>query len=241
LSLVELADIDVVRGRQTVLDHVSLRLDRPGLYGVIGPNGGGKSTLLSVITGALAPVRGTVRVFGQTPSKAASRLALVPQAAGFDRSFPVSLEGLVKTALIGPGLFSRPGPDGAARVAEALAKTGTADLATRPLSALSGGELQRALIARALAVAPELMLLDEPTASVDQDHADRLFEMLCDLAQTIPVVVVSHSLAHVAAHCTRVFCVNRTLWEAPHPARAADLAAEIFTRDVRCHRHEAAP
>ena len=240
MNVLSIEQLVVHRGRQAVLQNVSLHLDGPGLYGLIGPNGGGKSTLLSVISGLLPASSGTVEVLGEAPRRAAPRMALVPQAAKFDRAFPVTLRGLVETALLGPGLISRPSPDARSRVDDAMVKTGISALADRPLSALSGGELQRGLIARALAVAPEFLLLDEPTASVDQDHADRLFELLCDLAQTIPVLVVSHDLAHVAAHCEQVFCVNRTLWEATRHATAADLAAEIFTRPVHCGRSEVA-
>lgn len=240
MSVLSIERLVVHRGRQAVLQNVTFGLEGPGLYGLIGPNGGGKSTLLSVITGLLPASSGKVEVLGQPPHRAAPRLALVPQAAGFERNFPITLQGLVETALLGPGLFSRPAPDARARVDDAMAKTGISHLAGRSLSALSGGELQRGLIARALAVAPEFLLLDEPTASVDQDRADRLFELLCDLAQTIPVLVVSHDLAHVAAHCRQVFCVNRTLWEATRHATAADLAAEIFTRPVHCSRNEVA-
>lgn len=230
----------VNRGRQPVLKDVSLRLDGPGLYGLIGPNGGGKSTLMSVICGLLPASSGKVEVLGQSPRQAAPRLGFVPQAAVFDRAFPITLRGMVETALLGPGLFTKAPPDGAKRVDTALAQTGMTELAHRPLSALSGGELQRGLISRALATSPEFLLLDEPTASVDQDHADRLFELLCDLGQTIPVLVISHGLAHVAAHCERVFCVDGTLWEANRHATATELAAEIFTQQIHCGRREVA-
>ena len=240
MSILSIEQLVVHRGRQAVLQNVALRLDGPGLYGLIGPNGGGKSTLLSVICGLLPASSGTVAVLGETPRQAAPRIALVPQAAKFDRDFPVTLKGLVQTALLGPRLFSRPTPDARMRVDDAMAKTGISDLAGRRLSALSGGELQRGLIARALAVAPEFLLLDEPTASVDQDHADRLLELLCGLAQTIPVLVVSYDLAHVAAHCQQVFCVNRTLWKAKRHATADDLASEIFALPAHCHRSEVA-
>lgn len=230
----------VTRGQQSVLEDVCLRIDGPGLCGVVGPNGGGKSTLLHVLCGLLPPSRGKVQVLGQSPEKAAARLGLVPQAANFDRGFPVTLRRLVETALLGPGLFTRAKASDAARVDAALAQADVSALASRPLSALSGGELQRGLIARALATEPAMLLLDEPTASVDQRYADRLFELLCDLSQRIPVLVVSHDLAHIAAHCSRVFCVNRRLWEAPARATAADLAAEIFTRDIHCGRQEVA-
>lgn len=229
------------RGGQEVLDAVSLRLDGPGLYGVIGPNGGGKSTLLNVILGLIAPTRGEVSVFGQSPTKAAHRIGFVPQAAKFDRGFPITLKGMVETALLGPGLRSgRPKPEGGARVAGALEATGIAALAGRRLSALSGGELQRALIARALATSPDMILLDEPTASVDQAHVGLLFELLCDLGQGRPVVVVSHDLAQIAAHCTQIFCVNRQLWPAPAGADAAALAHEIFGGPAHCRHRETA-
>ncbi len=237
LSIKKLA---VHRGRQVVLRDISFRLDGPGLYGLIGPNGGGKSTLLMAICGLLPISAGRIKVMGTTPRKAASRLALVPQAAGFDRAFPITLRELVETALLGPGLFTRSRPGSAERVEKALRQTGTLELADRSLSALSGGELQRALIARALATDPEFLLLDEPTASVDQDHADRLFELLCDLGQKIPVLVISHGLAHVAAHCERVFCVDEALWEAGRHATAAELAAEIFSKQIHCGRREVA-
>ena len=231
------------RGKQLVLDDVSLQIDSAGLYGLIGPNGGGKSTLLKVICGLLQPSAGRIAVLGGQPQQMSPKLALVPQAADFDRAFPVTLRGLVETALLGPGLFDKPDPsvtDMTERVERAMEQAGIAALANRRLSALSGGELQRALIARALAVNPAFLLLDEPTASVDQKHANRLFELLCDLGQDIPVLVVSHDLAHVAAHCNRVFCVNQQLWEAQQHASAGELAEQIFTQTVHCGRTEEA-
>lgn len=237
-TVLKIENLVVHRGRQVVLQDVSLRLDGPGFYGLIGPNGGGKSTLLSVICGLLAASSGQVEVLGTTPPRAAPRIGYVPQAASFDRSFPVTLRGMLGTALIGPGLFARPDAQKTARIDAALAQTGILELANRSLSALSGGQLQRGLIARALATDPEFLLLDEPTASVDQSYADRLFELLCDLSQKIPVLVVSHGLSHIAAHCERVFCVNHILWEAKNYATASDLAAEIFNDPVHCGRHE---
>lgn len=228
------------RGKQLVLDDVSLQIEGAGLYGLIGPNGGGKSTLVKVICGLLQPSAGRVEVLGGEPQRMSPQLALVPQAADFDRAFPMTLRGLVETALLGPSLFTKPDATSLEQVDKAMEQAGVADLANRRLSALSGGELQRALIARALAVNPSFLLLDEPTASVDQKHANRLFELQCDLGQKIPVLVVSHDLAHVAAHCSRVFCVNQSLWEAQQHASAGELAEQIFTQKVHCGRAEEA-
>lgn len=224
----------VRRGRQSVLQDVSLTIRGAGLVGLVGPNGGGKSTLLAVITGLLAPTAGRITVMGLKPAKAAPQLGFVPQAARFDRAFPITLRGLVETGQLGPGLWRRQGS--AAMAERALDDVGVAHLAGRPLSALSGGELQRGLIARALALSPGMLLLDEPTASVDADHSARLFDLLCDLARRIPVVVVSHDLAQIAAHADRVYCVNGRLWPAARHDSAAALAGEIFKDPADC-RH----
>lgn len=238
-SVLHTTALGLQRGGQTVLDDISLLLEKQGLYGLIGPNGGGKSTLLHVMLGLIAPSSGEISVFGQKPARAAPRIGFVPQAAQFDRGFPVTVRGLVETALLRPGIRNWLLPSkNHAQINYALEATGTDKLADRPLSALSGGELQRALIARALAINPQMMLLDEPTASVDQSHVEALFRLMCDLGQTIPVVVASHDLAQIAAHCTRIFCLNRQLWEAPEGADTSALAAQIFGERAPCRRKE---
>ncbi|MBC2607827.1 metal ABC transporter ATP-binding protein [Pelagicoccus albus] len=227
------------RGGQSVLEKVSLRIEGPGLYGLIGPNGGGKSTLLNLILGLLNPTSGQIRVFDKPPAKAASKIGFVPQAAKFDREFPVTLKGLVETGLLGPKLWSRNSAKSKqSRVNEALKAAKVEPLAKRALSALSGGELQRGLIARALATNPEMLLFDEPTASVDHSHAASLFELMCKLGQHRPIIVVSHDLAQIAAHCDQVFCMEHKLWEAPEKPTAASLANQIFGGEVHCHRKE---
>lgn len=236
--MLTIQDLTFQRGTQIVLDQITLQINQPGLYGVVGPNGGGKSTLLKVICGLLEPSQGRIEMLGGLPKNTSPQLALVPQAAEFDRSFPINVRGLVQTALLGPKLFAKPDKAMKQGVEEAMSKAGVLELAERPLSALSGGELQRALVARALAVKPAFLLLDEPTASVDQAHGNRLFQLFCDLGKEIPVMVVSHDLANIAAHCERIFCVNRTLWEARKHATPAELAEQIFTQKIHCSKRE---
>lgn len=134
-------NVSVQRGGREVLADITMRIDGAGLFGVVGPNGGGKSTLLAAITGRLPVSRGNLQVLGLPPAKAAPRLGFVPQVAGFDRGFPISLRGMVATACMGPGLglWRRPGDRQEARIDAALARTGLSDLSARPLGALSGG------------------------------------------------------------------------------------------------------
>jgi zinc transport system ATP-binding protein len=229
--------LDVVRDRQVVLEDVSLTIDGPGLYGLIGPNGGGKSTLLHVVCGLLPSTRGSVRVLGDAPRRSSARLGFVPQCAGFERSFPITLQGMVETALVGPGLFSRPDRSAPARVRRALTNTGLSGLEQRPLSTLSGGELQRGLVARALATTAEFLVLDEPTANVDAHHSDRLFDLMCEYSRSIPVLTASHDLARIAAHCDRVFVIQKQLREIRPRTSIAEMAGEIFTAEAACDRH----
>ncbi|MFE3836053.1 metal ABC transporter ATP-binding protein [Pseudogemmobacter sonorensis] len=221
--------LSVRRGGQAVLRDISFTVDGPGIHGLIGPNGAGKTTLLMTIAGLVQPSAGRVLAFGQTPAQAAPKMGLVPQAAGFDRGFPITLRGVVETALTGPGLLPRRQTQAdRGRVDAALASTGTGHLAGRRLSALSAGELQRGLIARALAADPALLLLDEPTASVDQASADAIFALLRDLGRSTTILIVSHDLARIAATADRVFCLGPAFREAEPSADAARLAALIF-------------
>ena len=209
------------------LEDVSLTIGARDFLGVIGPNGGGKTTLLKILLGLLEPRLGTVKVFGQRPAKVRQRIGYVPQHASIDSSVPataldVVLMGRLRLSSWGPSF----GRAHTAAAEDALALTGTLDLAERPIAELSGGQRQRVLIARALAAEAELLLLDEPTQGVDLHREREVLELLEHLNETMPIVMVSHDVHLVAAHLKSAVCVNRTL----ERYAAKEVSPEIIER-----------
>jgi zinc transport system ATP-binding protein len=236
--VVELSHVTAGYGGLNAIEDVSLSVVQGEFLALVGPNGGGKSTLLKVVLGLLEPRAGTLRVFGSSPADSRRRLGYVPQAARFDRDFPISVNDLVAQArLDGARLFARPTAADRAAVTAALEEMRIAHLARRPVAALSGGELQRALIARALAGEPELLLLDEPTASVDARMGETIYDLLVRLNDRITLVVVSHDIGFVTAHAGRVACLNRTLVCHAPGALATEALAHLYGGPVRVIDH----
>ncbi|WP_119290588.1 metal ABC transporter ATP-binding protein [Azohydromonas sediminis] len=213
----EFDHVEFTYGEHTVLADVSLHVAAHEFVALIGPNGGGKSTLVRLALGLLEPDCGTVRVLGLPPVQARPRVGYVPQFATFRRDFPISVRETVLHGRLGRrAWWRRPTPEDHAAAADAMTVTGVRDLASRAISRLSGGQLQRVLIARALATEPALMLLDEPTAHVDTRAEHGLFDLLSQLRDRMAIVVVSHDIGLVSRHVDRIACLNRTL--TCHPA-----------------------
>jgi zinc transport system ATP-binding protein len=226
------------REAEPVLDNVSLTVAPDDFVGLIGPNGGGKTTLLRVILGLIKPQCGCVRVFGRPPTEVRGRIGYVPQHAKIDASVPANVLDVVLTGRLsrsswGP-LF---GPSHVAAAMRALEQTGTADLARRAIGELSGGQQQRILVARALAGEAELLLLDEPTSGVDAHMEDTLIDLLHELNRTLPIVMVSHDVSFVSRHLNRVACLNRRLVIHAAGEVTHDIIAQMYHEDVRSVRH----
>lgn len=199
-------------GQTPVLEDVSLEIASREFLGIIGPNGGGKTTLLRIILGLLQPQQGSVRVFGGDPVTMRAKIGYVPQHARIDPLVPASVLDVVLTgrlALSAWGARYSRGHVEAARAA--LRQTEMEDFVNRPIGALSGGQRQRVLISRALAADAQLLLLDEPTAGVDAHMERGLTDLLHRLNQRLPIVIVSHDVSFVSAHLKRVACLNRRL------------------------------
>ena len=223
-----------------VLEDVELVLEPGEVMAILGPNGSGKTTLLKVVLGLLAPDRGQVRVLGTSPVRARGRVGYVPQHAAFDRDFPIRvidvvLMGRLRARRLGGGFDARDRE--AAR--SALERVDLADRASRPIGALSGGQLQRVLIARALAMRPQLLLLDEPTASLDERVGGSFWDLLSELSRDAAVVIVSHDIGAVSRNVGSVACLNLRLFM--HPSRR--LTREVLesaygaSMDTLAHDH----
>jgi zinc transport system ATP-binding protein len=211
---IELEDVSFAyNGSGPVLDRVFLAVRPRQFLAVLGPNGGGKSTLLRVILGLLEPQAGTVRLLGRSPRESVRRVGYVPQDANANRGFPVVVEDVVLMGRFGGGASRwRPSAQDRLAVGAAMDRMGILDLRGKRIGELSQGQRQRVAIARALASDPAVLLLDEPTASVDLQTQDALYEILGELNRKITIVMVSHDLTAVASCATAVACVNRSLF-----------------------------
>ncbi len=209
---VQIAGLNFSYGGPPVLENVNLEVGEGEFLGVVGPNGGGKSTLLKLVLGLLEPDSGSLEVFGKPPKKSRRHIGYVPQFSGFRRDFPISVRDVVLMGRLSGRM--RPGPYSPAdRRAAVSAMKGARvlDLKHRPIAELSGGQLQRVLIARALATDPDMLLLDEPTASIDSSIEESIFDLLRDLNARMTIMLVSHDVGFISRYVTRVACLNRGL------------------------------
>lgn len=222
-----------------VLDTVTFSVDRGDFASIIGPNGGGKTTLVNLILGLLVPQRGRIRVFGTTPEKARPRIGAIPQHSATDPHFPIRVVDVVLMGLLRPGRklggFSRADREAAS---DALARVGLDGLEQEPYSALSGGQKQRVLLARAISGKPELLLLDEPEAGLDRKVEQDFFDLLKDLNRDTTIVLVSHDLGFVASVVRTVICVHTTV--DVHPASELDgsVINTLYGGDVHVVHHD---
>jgi len=196
--------------REPVLVDISLTVPRGGCVTLVGPNGGGKTTLLKVMLGLLSPREGTVSLLGGPPDKTRSRAGYVPQRLQCDSLFPITVFDVVELGL----LNAAGGESRSARrkkVHQALETAGIADLARRSFGELSGGQQQRALIARALVSDPDVLFLDEPTAAVDPASRTALLDLLETSRKGRAMVLVTHDVEVVERFLDAVYCVHRTI------------------------------
>jgi zinc transport system ATP-binding protein len=214
---VDMKDLWVSYNGTPALEDVNLQIETGKYVGVLGPNGAGKSTLLKVILGLITPSRGEVRVFGEAPQKLRHRgevLGYLPQRPLNNPHFPVSVLDVVLMGRYGRmGLLRRPGPRDRELARLNLERVGIPHLAARPISEISGGEQQRVFIARALCVEPRLLVLDEPTVSLDACAQDEVYDMVHRLMEELQltVLMVSHDIGGVARHVDDIVCINRRI------------------------------
>ncbi len=193
-----------------VLHNVSFEIPKKSLVAVIGPNGGGKTTLLRLLLGDLKPRYGRIEIFGKEPSSQRTRIGLVPQQINFDNQFPISVLEAVMTGCIGSKVFGGFSNADKKAALGAIKKVGLEGFEKKRFSELSGGQRQRVIIARALSNNPDLLFLDEPTANVDSATELELFKLFQELAKEKTLIMVSHNVRVVISHATHLLCVNHT-------------------------------
>ncbi len=246
-AVIEVEAVRFSYGGPLVLDGIDLCVTEGEFLGLVGPNAGGKSTLLKLLLGLIAPSAGRIRVFGQAPVAARHLLGYVPHYPSFPRDFPISVEQTVLMGRIGrtrqsgwldclrPGGYSR---TDIAAAHSALTEVEADDLRNRQIGSLSGGQLQRVLLARALVSEPRLLILDEPTANIDQRLENDIFELLKQLNRRLTILVVSHDIGFISAYVNRVACINHTLMCHHTDAIDGQIIQNLYEEDVRMVAHQ---
>ncbi|MDM8541153.1 ATP-binding cassette domain-containing protein [Desulfococcaceae bacterium HSG9] len=232
--IVEIKDVSFRYNGQTALQNVNLTVKPNDFIAMIGPNGGGKTTLLKLILGLLKPEIGSIRVMGQPANKASHHIGYVPQDIHLKRNFPITVTDIVRMGMLKPQIKRTRWRSNitkercqALEILEQLEMDAYAD---SKISALSGGQRQRVLIARALAAQPQLLLLDEPTASIDAKGQADFFRLLKELNKSITILAVSHDLLVISTYVKSVACVNKGL----HYHDQAEITGEMLETMYPC-------
>jgi zinc transport system ATP-binding protein len=213
--IIEVEDVTVSRSGEKVIEDASFSVYRGDFVGVVGPNGGGKTTLIKAILGVLPRDSGSIRLFGEDIDsfKSWNKVAYVSQdAVNFDQSFPLSVRELVSLGRIRKdNLGRRLTSDDWGRVEAALKFMGISDIADKRIGQLSGGQKQRVFVAKAVVREPQILFLDEPVAGVDPETQERFYMKLSNLnsQRGVTVIDVSHDLSAVFCRMSRIICVNR--------------------------------
>ncbi|MBN2299427.1 MAG: metal ABC transporter ATP-binding protein [Deltaproteobacteria bacterium] len=237
--VIELENVYFTYNSTDVLENVDLVVCEKDFISIVGPNAGGKTTILKLILGLIKPTKGVVRVFGNSPVKARPRIGYMPQHTSLDSMFPVSVLDVVLMGRLGTGTrfgFYHQADKEAAE--DALKRVELYDIRHRPFSDLSGGQSQRVLIARAIVSGPELLLLDEPTSNVDIAVETQLYDLLNQLNDNMTIVLVTHDLGFVSSYVKNVACVNRRVVTHPTCSITGEMINEIYGRDVNLIRHD---
>ena len=233
---VDIHDLSFSYDQVPVLEHVSLQIAHGEFVGLVGPNGGGKSTLIRIILGLLQASSGTLRVLGKHPRKARRNIGYVPQYPAFERDFPITVEQLVLMGRLN-GIWGSYHAHDREIALQAMHETEVSALKGRNIGTLSGGQLQRVLVARALACEPRMLLLDEPTSNIDQRVESEIFDLLKQLNERMTVIVVSHDIAFISAYVKRVACLSGSLVCHTTDVISGDDIRDLYGEDVRQVHH----
>ncbi len=215
----------------TVLKDVSFSVEQGDFFVILGPNGGGKTTLLKLCLGILKPDKGTIKVFGQNPPDTNHKIGYVPQNTGFNPTFPISA---LEVSLMGRLSRSRLGRMYSAydysMAEDALKKVGMWQHRFTSIGHMSGGQRQRVFIARALAVDPEILFMDEPTAGIDPEFQTHIYDLLRQLNERVTIVLITHDIGVISQYAKTVACVNRTL----EVHREAQITEDMLEKAYGC-------
>lgn len=214
-----------------ILEGINLVIVEGDFLGIIGPNGGGKTTLLKVILGLVKPGRGNVLVMGRPPEQSRGEVGYVPQKVIFDRTFPINVREVVLMGRYShAGLFHRYGAEDKKVADEILKTVGMYEYRSRQIGQLSGGQQQRVFIARAMVTNPKLLLLDEPLESIDPAMQTEFYELLQELTKKMAIILVSHNISAISIYVENIACLNHQLYY--HGSK--EIGPEVLETAYKC-------
>ncbi|HZK44392.1 MAG TPA: ABC transporter ATP-binding protein [Syntrophomonadaceae bacterium] len=228
INVIEIKNLYVSLNGLGVLEDINLTIPKGDFLAIIGPNGGGKSSLLKSMLGLIKPDHGSIKIMGHRVSRGRKYMGYVPQYAQFDRDFPISVEEVVILGRLGKRRGIRYSKHDKEVVAQALERVEMSDLHNRQIGELSGGERQRVLVARALASEPKILLLDEPTASVDEKFSSDFYEILKDLNSHMTIILVSHDISAVSTYVKNIACLNHKLYQQGGKEISPEIISELY-------------
>lgn len=236
-SQIILTNVSFAYKQRNILENVNLRIKQGEFASIVGPNGGGKTTLLKLVLGLIKPDRGQIRIFGKSPEKIRQQIGYMPQYAHLDMDFPATVMDVVLMGRLSKKTFWFSKKDRTTALT-AIDEVGMTAFAQTEFNELSGGQKQRILIARALCSHPDILLLDEPTANVDSRTEENLFSILQELNSKMTILLVSHDLGFVSKYVKSVICVNRRVVIHPTTLINGALIKDIYQGDLRMVRHD---
>ena len=239
-SAIEVKNLSFAYDTNVILENISFSIREKDFLAIIGPNGGGKTTLLKILLGLLSPTQGLVRIFGSAPNRAKRSCGYVGQNPNLNLDFPISVKDVVKMGRLGhQKFFRRASKEDQSAVQKALVSMEVWPLREKRMGNLSIGQRQRVFIARALATNPGILILDEPTTSIDTEGQTLLYELLKELNQRITIIITSHDVSAVSHYVTCVACVNRNLFFHNSPDINEDILSKVYgdSQDFIIHDH----
>jgi len=237
-NIIEIKNLNFSYNDQPVLRDVNLTVNQGDYIAMIGPNGGGKTTLLKLMLGLLNADSGDVRIFNKPPQAVSHRIGYVPQDVHINKNFPISALDVVLMGKLKPGRGrSRHSQQDRRAAIDALDQVEMKKFRHQRIGELSGGQKQRVFVARALVSDPGLLFLDEPTASIDTKGQNEFYALLKELNKTITILIVSHDLMVISGSIKSVICVNRKLHYHGH----AELTNEMIEMMYDCTVDETCP
>lgn len=230
-KLIEIENIKASYGSKVALKDVSLSIWKDDFLGIIGPNGGGKTTLLKVILGLMKPCAGTIRFFNNGEEIPSLKIGYLPQMNNIDKKFPISVRDVITSGLASQKrLFRSFSTEQHERVNHVMEQMGLEELPNRAIGELSGGQLQRVLLGRAIVSRPQLLILDEPNSYVDKRFESHFYKLLEEINKESAIILVSHDIGTVLSMVKNIACVNET----SHYHSGSDISQEWLNEKYAC-------